>query len=109
MQRAVASVNGGSSREALTGWDAADQAALDVELRRLDGTTDLSRLGANAVLAVSIAACRASAASAGESAPTAMSTPGFRGELGLLPLPMVNIISGGAHAAGACSTSRPSS
>ena len=96
--RAVASVNG-ELREALAGRDASDQAALDAELRRRDGTADLSRLGANAVLAVSIAACRASAASAGESLHRHVDER--RDEPGLLPLPMINVISGGAHAAGA--------
>jgi enolase len=96
VQRAVAAVNG-EIRGALIGLDAAGQEALDAALRRLDGTPDLSRLGANAVLAASIAACRAAAAGAGVElhrhvAADPSSPP-------LLPLPMVNVISGGAHAA----------
>jgi enolase len=67
-------------------------AQVDAELRALDGTPDLERLGANAVLAMSIAAALADADAAGE--------PLYRllGEEPLLPLPMVNILSGGAHA-----------
>jgi len=83
--------------EALKGRDAGDQGGLDARLRQLDGTDQLSRLGANAVLGVSLAACRAAAASArqplherlaelaGVKAPT-------------MPMPMVNILSGGLHA-----------
>jgi enolase len=81
----------------VTGLDAADQVGLDAALRALDGTTDLGRLGANAVLAVSVAAAAAAAAAA--------SLPLWRflggSEPPLLPLPMVNVISGGAHARGA--------
>ena len=89
-----------SVREALgpaaVGLDADDQPALDGALRELDGTPDLSRLGANAVLAVSLAAALAAASAHG--------LPLWRllgGEAEpLLPLPMVNILSGGLHAVG---------
>jgi enolase len=82
---------------AVRGHDAADQAGLDARLRELDGTPNLSRLGANAVLAVSVATALAAAA--------AHDLPLYRwlapdGEP-LLPLPMINILSGGAHAGGA--------
>jgi len=74
--------------------DAADQAALDARLVALDGTTDKSRLGANATLAVSMAAAHAAAAAAG--------VPLYRhlgGEAAtLLPLPQIQIFGGGAHA-----------
>ncbi|GIK33848.1 MAG: enolase [Gammaproteobacteria bacterium] len=90
--RAVANVNG-EIRNALTGQDAADQAAVDARLRALDGTDNKSRLGANALLAVSLAAAQAAARDRG--------MPLFR-SLGdgpyAMPVPMMNIINGGAHA-----------
>jgi enolase len=82
---------------AVHGHDAQDQAGLDVRLRELDGTPNLSKLGANAVLAVSVAAALAAAA--------AHDLPLYRwlapDSKPLLPLPMINILSGGAHACGA--------
>jgi enolase len=84
---------------AVRGMPAADQARLDRALIDLDGTPDKSRLGANALLAVSLAACRAAALGAGR--------PLYRhiAELAgvarpMIPLPMVNIVSGGLHAGG---------
>jgi enolase len=79
---------------AITGHAAFDQVALDSALRRLDGTANLERLGANAVLAVSVANARACA--------TSKKIPlwSLFTEEPLLPLPMVNIFSGGAHAGG---------
>jgi enolase len=78
---------------AVLGRDARDQAGLDAVLIELDGTAGKERLGANAGLAVSIAAARAAAASAG--------VPVWKylaGDRAVLPLPMVNVISGGRHA-----------
>ncbi len=76
--------------------DATDQAALDARLRELDGTTNKSNLGANAILGVSLAAAHASAA--------ALGLPLYRylggDDATTLPMPMVNIISGGRHAEG---------
>ena len=96
VRRAVASVNE-TLGPGVTGLDAADQVALDAALCGLDGTASLGRLGANAVLAVSIAAAVATAEAEG--------VPLWRLLAGdaepLLPLPMVNVISGGAHARGA--------
>jgi enolase 1/2/3 len=88
--RAVASVNG-EIADALRGHDA-DLRAVDRLLLELDGTPDKSWLGANAILAVSLACARAEAALAG--------VPLWRhlGSGPLLPLPMVNILSGGLHA-----------
>ena len=90
--KAVANVNG-EIRAALTGHDGADQGGLDARLRALDGTDNKSRLGANALLAVSLAAAHASARERG--------MPLFR-TLGdgpfTMPVPMMNIINGGAHA-----------
>jgi enolase len=94
VRRAVAAVNE-TIAPALAGSDAAEQEALDAALRELDGTPELGRLGANAVLAVSLAAALAAADAEG--------VPLWRrlGSEPLLPLPMVNVISGGAHARGA--------
>jgi len=76
------------------GMDVSDQAALDSVLISLDGTKDKSRLGANAILGVSLAGARAAA--------QAMDTPLYRylggAQAHLLPLPMANILNGGAHA-----------
>jgi enolase len=80
--------------EALIGMDAAEQAALDRKMTELDGTPNKSRLGANAILSVSMAVARAAAMS--------QQTPLYRYLGGvsasLLPVPMMNIINGGAHA-----------
>jgi enolase len=89
---AVAAVNG-EIREALRGMEP-EQRAIDNALVALDGTPDKSRLGANAILAVSLATARALAAVKG--APLWRS---LAGDLPLsLPMPMVNILSGGLHA-----------
>ena len=79
---------------ALIGRDASDQAAIDGTLRGLDGTPDLHRLGANAVLAVSIACALATARAEGVPLWQLLAPD----EPPLLPMPMVNVISGGAHA-----------
>lgn len=93
--RAVGNVNGEIAR-ALVGIDAADQEALDRRLMTLDGTPSKSRLGANALIAVSMAAMHAAAAAAGE--------PLYRflggAEAVTLPLPQIQIFGGGAHAGG---------
>jgi len=93
--RAVANVNGDIAA-AVLGRDASDQAALDAALIALDGTEAKTRLGANALLAVSMAAAHAAAGAAG--------VPLFRhlggAEAGLLPLPQIQIFGGGAHAGG---------
>jgi enolase len=91
--KAVENVNG-EIAEALANMDAADQRALDQKMLELDGTENKSRLGANAILAVSMAAARASAA--------AFNVPLYRylggASANLLPVPMMNILNGGAHA-----------
>lgn len=97
VRRAVANA-GGELAEAVRGLAADDQEAVDRALRAADGTPDLSRLGANATLAVSMAVALAAA--------EAHHLPLHRylqadGADPLLPLPMVNVISGGAHAGGA--------
>jgi enolase len=85
---------------AVVGLDARDQAGLDNTLRTLDGTAGLSRLGANAVLAVSVATALAAADSEGIPLWRYVSADADAGADPLLPMPMVNIISGGAHAGG---------
>src|SRR6266403_2431682 len=91
--KAVENVNG-EIAEALGGIDAADQRAIDSKMIELDGTENKGRLGANAILAVSMAAARASA--------NAFQLPLYRymGGAGanVLPVPMMNIPNGGAHA-----------
>ena len=90
---AVAGVNG-EIAEALAGADGLDQEALDRTLIELDGTPNKGRLGANAILGVSLAAAKAAAAEAG--------VPLYRHlggeEATTLPVPMLNVINGGAHA-----------
>ncbi|MEX1265997.1 MAG: phosphopyruvate hydratase [Woeseia sp.] len=89
--KAVANING-ELRDTLVGVDFNDQAALDARMIELDGTENKSRLGANALLAVSLAAAHATARSA--------RVPLYRslGDGVTLPVPMMNIINGGAHA-----------
>jgi enolase 1/2/3 len=91
--RAVANV-AGEIADAVSGMDASDQAALDRALIDLDGTPNKSRLGANAILGVSLAAAHAAAAEEG--------LPLWRylgGEAArVLPVPMMNVLNGGAHA-----------
>ena len=79
---------------ALLGLDAADQGAIDAALVSLDGTKNKSRLGANAILGVSLAAAKAAAAEAG--APLYRWVGGT--EAHVLPVPMLNVVNGGAHA-----------
>jgi enolase len=91
--QAVANVNG-EIADAVAGFDAADQRGLDAKMIELDGTPNKGRLGANAILAVSMAAARASA--------NACDLPLYRylggAAANILPLPMMNILNGGAHA-----------
>jgi enolase len=90
---AVANVNG-ELAEAVAGLDPADQEALDRRMIELDGTPNKGRLGANAILGISLAAAKAAAAEAG--------LPLWRylgGEAAhVLPVPMMNVLNGGAHA-----------
>ncbi len=81
-------------RDAVIGLDAADQAGLDAAMIKLDGTENKGRIGANAILGVSMAAMRASALEAGEPLYRYMNTSGEF----IMPVPMMNIINGGSHA-----------
>ena len=94
VQRAVQNI-GGALRAALAGRDAADQAAVDAALCAADGTADKSNLGANAILAVSLASARAAAAALGLPLYRFLGGAAAR----VLPVPMMNILNGGAHAA----------
>jgi len=89
---AVSNVNG-EIRSALLGHDGLDQAAIDATLIALDGTDNKGRLGANALLAVSLAVAHAAAASADQPLFRALSP-----SANFMPVPMMNIINGGAHA-----------
>ena len=80
--------------EALLGADALDQAAIDRTLIELDGTPNKSRLGANAILGVSLACAKAAAASLGLSLYRYIGGSNAK----MLPVPMMNILNGGAHA-----------
>jgi len=93
VRRAVANVNDVLA-PALRGMDAADQTALDAKLIALDGTENKARLGANALLSVSLAAARAAAAAAGRPLYRALGGE----QATLLPVPQLNVINGGRHA-----------
>jgi enolase len=92
VSKAVANVNGAIAT-ALFGWDASEQKAIDNELLALDGTKNKAKLGANAILGVSLAVAKAAANSYG--------MPLYRYLGGVyahvLPVPMMNIMNGGAH------------
>ncbi|HEY4413824.1 MAG TPA: phosphopyruvate hydratase [Gaiellaceae bacterium] len=93
VMKAVGNANG-EIAAAVRGLDAADQETVDRTLVELDGTPNKGRLGANAILAVSLATAKAAAADAGVSL--------FRhlgGDATTLPVPMMNVINGGVHAA----------
>ncbi|MEJ7824450.1 MAG: phosphopyruvate hydratase [Solirubrobacteraceae bacterium] len=91
--QAVAHVNG-EIAEAIGGLDALDQTALDRALIALDGTPNKSRLGANAILGVSLAAAHAAAGHEGR--PLWRHLGGASAQI--LPVPMMNVLNGGAHA-----------
>jgi enolase len=91
--QAVGHVNG-EIADAVAGHDATDQAGLDGKLIALDGTPDKSRLGANAILGVSLAAAHAAAAEEGLALWRYLG--GERAHV--LPVPMMNVLNGGAHA-----------
>jgi enolase len=91
--RAVANVNG-EIAEAVRGMEASDQQRLDDALIALDGTPNKSRLGANAILGVSLACAHAAAAEEGMPLWRYLGGDGAR----VLPVPMMNVLNGGAHA-----------
>jgi enolase len=96
VQQAVANINT-TIQAALKGREASDQTGLDTHMLELDGTDNKSKLGANAILAVSLAAAKAAASEAG------VPLYAYLGELNgssafSLPVPMMNIVNGGEHA-----------
>jgi len=97
VSKAVAHVNG-EIAEALTGARAAEQSALDRTLIELDGTPNKGRLGANAILGVSLAAAKAAALDAEQPLYAYLAELYGGGEAELLPVPMMNVLNGGAHA-----------
>ena len=98
VRKAVANVNG-ALREAVLGLDAAAQRAIDTRMIDLDGTDNKGRLGANALLAVSLAAAQAAAADARVPLFRHLASLGsVSGLAPVMPVPMMNIINGGAHA-----------
>ena len=94
---AVANANG-EIADALKGADASDQAAIDQAMIDLDGTPNKSRLGANAILGVSLAAARASAAEAEQPLYEYVAGVAGTGPPSVMPVPMMNVLNGGAHA-----------
>ncbi len=78
---------------ALTGMDATEQIAVDARMREVDGTPNKSRVGANAVLAISLATARAAAAAVGQPLYRYLGGPNAH----ILPVPMMNVLNAGAH------------
>jgi len=95
--KAVGHVNAGIAK-AVAGMDAADQKNLDRRMIEADGTPNKSNFGANAILAVSMAAARAAAAAAGEPLYRYLAKYSSDPSAQTLPVPMMNILNGGAHA-----------
>lgn len=93
VQNAIAAVNN-EIFDAIGGMDAAEQIQIDRTMIELDGTDNKSRLGANAILGVSLAVAKAEAASLGQSLFRYVGGPAAR----VLPVPMMNIVNGGEHA-----------
>jgi enolase len=97
VSRAVANVNG-EIAAALSGARAAEQGPLDRTLIELDGTPNKGRLGANAILGVSLAAARAAAADSGQPLYRYLAELYGAGDPTVLPVPMMNVLNGGVHA-----------
>jgi enolase 1/2/3 len=97
VMRAVGHVNG-EIAATLSGARAAEQGALDETMIELDGTPNKGRLGANAILGVSLAAAKAAASDSGQSLYRYLAELYGGGEPSLLPVPMMNVLNGGAHA-----------
>ena len=95
--KAVANVNGEIAK-AVSGFDATDQRGLDHKMIMLDNTPTKARLGANAILSVSMAAARAAATATRQPLYKYLSKYSSDRSANLLPVPMMNILNGGAHA-----------
>lgn len=98
VSKAVANINTVLAKD-LKGFDASDQTALDAKMLEIDGTENKSKLGANAILAVSLAAAKAVAIS--KKVPLYQYIAQISGTKNMsIPMPMMNVMNGGAHAAG---------
>jgi enolase len=97
VQKAVGHVNAEIAK-VVTGMDVADQRALDKKMIEADGTANKSNFGANAILAVSMAAARAAAAASNKPLYKYLATYSGDTSANTLPVPMMNILNGGAHA-----------
>ncbi|HLV95016.1 MAG TPA: phosphopyruvate hydratase, partial [Candidatus Acidoferrales bacterium] len=97
VQKAVGHVNGEIAK-AVAGMDALGQTQLDRRTIEADGTPNKSKFGANAILAVSMAAARAAAAASGQPLYKYLARYSSDGSANTLPVPMMNILNGGAHA-----------
>src|SRR5271155_1132305 len=95
--KAVGNINGAIAK-AVVGFDAGDQKGLDQKMIELDGTPNKSKLGANAILAVSMAAARAAATALGLPLYKYLARYSSDASANKLPVPMMNILNGGAHA-----------
>src|ERR1700722_5949376 len=95
--KAVGHVNA-EIAQAVTGLEASDQRGLDQKMREADGTPNKSNFGANAILAVSMAAARAAAAAARQPLYKYLAQYSSDRSASTLPVPMMNILNGGAHA-----------
>jgi enolase len=93
VEKAISNVNE-TIAEGLYGWDVSDQRGIDKSMIEMDGTPNKSKLGANAILAVSLAAAKAAAQTSGLSLYRYIGGSNAR----TLPVPMMNILNGGAHA-----------
>jgi enolase len=99
VQKAVANVKGPIAKE-IAGMDVAQQKSIDEKMLRLDGTPNKARLGANAIVAVSMAVCRAAAASMNMPLYEYVASMYRPKAQNLLPVPMLNVVNGGKHASG---------
>lgn len=97
VRKAVSHINSEIAK-LVNGMDAADQRALDRKMIGADGTPNKSKFGANAILAVSMAAARAAAAASGQPLYKYLARHSPHSPSGVLPVPMMNILNGGAHA-----------
>ena len=95
--KAVSHVNGAIAK-AVAGMDAADQRALDRRMIEADGSPNKSNFGANAILAVSMAAARGAAAASGQPLYKYLARYASNSSASVLPVPMMNILNGGVHA-----------
>src|SRR5580704_2626286 len=97
VRKAVGHANGEIAK-VVAGLDAADQRALDQKMIEADGTPNKSKFGANAILAVSMAAARAAAAASRQPLYKYLAKYASDSSANTLPVPMMNIVNGGAHA-----------